>query len=165
MYSVNFSKTGGPEVLKYEKLSISDPKENEVLIKHSAIGLNFIDTYHRSGLYPVPLPSGIGLEGAGIIEKVGPSVKNFKEGDKVAYAAAPLGSYSTHRIYPTKNLVKVPDGRGTGYNPDLWYVSMKFKPIAECFINTSFSLGSEIDNFSYFKTSGPPVFEKFTEYI
>ncbi len=110
MYSINFSKTGGPEVLKYEKLSISEPKENEVLIKHSAIGLNFIDTYHRSGLYPVPLPSGIGLEGAGIIEKVGPSVKNFKEGDKVAYAAAPLGSYSTHRIYPTKNLVKVPDG-------------------------------------------------------
>ena len=110
MYSVNFSKTGGPEVLKYEELSISEPKESEVLIKHSAIGLNFIDTYHRSGLYPVPLPSGIGLEGAGIIEKVGPGVKNFKEGDKVAYAAAPLGSYSTHRIYQTKNLVKVPDG-------------------------------------------------------
>ena len=110
MYYINFSKTGGPEVLNYEKLSISEPKENEVLIKHSAIGLNFIDTYHRSGLYPVSLPSGIGLEGAGIIEKVGPSVKNFKEGDKVAYAAAPLGSYSTHRIYPTKNLVKVPDG-------------------------------------------------------
>ena len=110
MYSINFSKNGVPEVLKYEKLSISEPKENEVLIKHSAIGLNFIDTYHRSGLYPVPLPSGIGLEGAGIIEKVGPGVTNFKEGDKVAYAAAPLGSYSTHRIYPTKNLVKVPDG-------------------------------------------------------
>ena len=110
MYSINFSKTGGPEGLKYEKLSISEPKENEVLIRHSAIGLNFIDTYHRSGLYPVPLPSGIGLEGAGIIEKVGPGVTNFKEGDKVAYAAAPLGSYSTHRIYPTKNLVKVPDG-------------------------------------------------------
>ena len=110
MYSINFSKTGGPEVLKYEKLGISEPKASEVLIKHSAIGLNFIDTYHRSGLYPVPLPSGIGLEGAGIIEKVGPGVKNFKEGDKVAYAAAPLGSYSTHRIYPTKNLVKVPEG-------------------------------------------------------
>ena len=88
MYYINFSKTGGPEVLNYEKLSISEPKENEVLIKHSAIGLNFIDTYHRSGLYPVPLPSSIGLEGAGIIEKVGPSVKNFKEGDKVAYETA-----------------------------------------------------------------------------
>ena len=110
MNSINFSKTGGTEVLKYEKLSLSELKDDEVLIKHSAIGLNFIDTYHRSGLYPVPLPSGIGLEGAGIIEKIGPGIKNFKEGDKVAYAAAPLGSYSTHRIYPTKNLVKVPDG-------------------------------------------------------
>ncbi|RPG03439.1 MAG: quinone oxidoreductase [Pelagibacteraceae bacterium TMED246] len=110
MYSINFSKTGGPEVLKYEKLSISEPKDNEVLIKHSAIGLNFIDTYHRSGLYPVPLPSGIGLEGSGTIEKVGPGVKGFKEGDKVAYAAAPIGSYATHRIYPTKNLVKIPEG-------------------------------------------------------
>tara|TARA_Y100000816_G_scaffold83220_1_gene57016 strand:- start:14321 stop:15292 length:972 start_codon:yes stop_codon:yes gene_type:complete len=110
MYSINFSKTGGPEVLKYEKLSISEPKENEVLIKHSAIGLNFIDTYHRSGLYPVPLPSGIGLEGSGTIEKVGPGVKGFKDGDKVAYAAAPIGSYATHRIYPTKNLVKIPEG-------------------------------------------------------
>ena len=78
MHSINFSKTGGPEVLKYEKLSISDPKENEVLIKHSAIGLNYIDTYHRSGLYPVPLPSGIGLEGAGIIEKIYDSGVNRK---------------------------------------------------------------------------------------
>ena len=93
MHSVSFSKTGGPEVLEYKELKLEDPKSGEVLIKHSAIGLNFIDTYHRSGLYPVPLPSGIGLEGAGIIEKVGPDVSNFKEGDKVAYAAAPLGSY------------------------------------------------------------------------
>ena len=110
MHSVSFSKTGGPEVLEYKELKLEDPKSGEVLIKHSAIGLNFIDTYHRSGLYPVPLPSGIGLEGAGVIEKVGPDVSNFKEGDNVAYAAAPLGSYSTHRIYPTKNLVKVPEG-------------------------------------------------------
>jgi NADPH2:quinone reductase len=110
MHSVSFSKTGGPEVLEYKELKLEDPKSGEVLIKHSAIGLNFIDTYHRSGLYPVPLPSGIGLEGAGVIEKVGPDVSNFKEGDKVAYAAAPLGSYSSHRVYPTKNLVKVPEG-------------------------------------------------------
>ena len=68
MHSVSFSKTGGPEVLEYKELKLEDPKSGEVLIKHSAIGLNFIDTYHRSGLYPVPLPSGIGLEGAGIIE-------------------------------------------------------------------------------------------------
>ena len=110
MHSVSFSKTGGPEVLEYKEIKLEDPKSGEVLIKHFAIGLNFIDTYHRSGLYPVPLPSGIGLEGAGIIEKVGPDVSYFKEGDKVAYAAAPLGSYSSHRIYPVKSLVKVPDG-------------------------------------------------------
>ena len=94
MHYINFSKTGGPEVLKYEKLSISEPKENEVLIRHSAIGLNFIDTYHRSGLYPVPLPSGIGLEGAGIIEKVGPGVTNFKEGDKVDISISEIGTLS-----------------------------------------------------------------------
>ena len=109
MYSINFSKTGGPEVLKYEKLTLSEPKENEVLIKHSAIGLNFIDTYHRSGLYPVPLPSGIGLEGAGIIEKIGSKVVDFKIGDRVAYASMPIGSYSTHRIFPIQKLVKVPN--------------------------------------------------------
>ena len=72
MHSVSFSKTGGPEVLEYKELKLEDPKSGEVLIKHAAIGLNFIDTYHRSGLYTVPIPSGIGLEGAGVIEKVGP---------------------------------------------------------------------------------------------
>ena len=110
MYSVSFLKTGGPEVLEYKEIKLEDPKSEEVLIKHTAIGLNFIDTYHRSGLYPVPLPSGIGLEGAGVIQKIGKNVEDFKEGDKVAYAAAPLGSYSSHRIYPVKSLVKVPDG-------------------------------------------------------
>ena len=110
MKAIQISKTGGPEVLELKEINLNSPKSGEVLIKHSAIGLNFIDTYHRSGLYPVPLPSGIGLEGAGVIEKVGPDVLNFKEGDKVAYAAAPLGSYSSHRIYPTKSLIKVPDG-------------------------------------------------------
>ena len=110
MKAIQISKTGGPEVLELKEINLNNPKSGEVLIKHSAIGLNFIDTYHRSGLYPVPLPSGIGLEGAGVIEKVGPDVLNFKEGDKVAYAAAPLGSYSSHRIYPTKSLIKVPDG-------------------------------------------------------
>ena len=75
---------------------------------NKAIGLNYIDTYHRSGLYPVELPSNIGIEGAGIIEKIGPDVKDFNVGDKVAYASMPIGSYATHRIFPTKKLVKVP---------------------------------------------------------
>ena len=110
MEAIEIKKNGGPEVLELKDIKLEDPKEGEVLIKHSAIGLNYIDTYHRSGLYPLPLPSGIGLEAAGIIEKAGNNVSDFKEGDKVAYAAAPVGSYASHRIYPVKNLVKVPDG-------------------------------------------------------
>ena len=110
MKAVVISKTGGPEVLEIKDIKLDDPKDGEVLIKQSAIGLNYIDTYHRSGLYPLPLPSGIGLEASGVIEKVGKNVGNFKEGDKVAYAAAPIGSYASHRIYPVKSLVKVPDG-------------------------------------------------------
>ena len=114
MRAAEIKKTGGPEVIELKDIELSEPKSGEVLIKQVAIGLNYIDTYHRSGLYPVPLPSGIGLEGAGIIEKVGAGINGFKEGDKVAYAAAPIGSYSSHRIYPVKNLVKVPDGIDLG---------------------------------------------------
>ena len=110
MKAAEIKKTGGPEVLELKDIKISDPKSGEVLIKQVAIGLNYIDTYHRSGLYPVPLPSGIGLEGAGIIQKVGTDCDGFKEGDKVAYAAAPIGSYATHRIYPINSLVKVTEG-------------------------------------------------------
>ena len=107
---VKIEKTGGPEVLKLETINLEKPSEDEVTIEHKAIGLNFIDTYHRSGLYPVQLPSGIGSEGAGIIKYVGRKVKDFSIGDKVAYSGAPLGSYSSERNYPTKNLVKLPDG-------------------------------------------------------
>ena len=109
MKTIEIEKFGNSEVLKLKDIKLGEPNSDEVQIKHVAIGLNYIDTYHRSGLYPVPLPSGIGLEASGIIEKVGDKVKNFKVGDSVAYAAAPIGSYSTHRNYPTKNLVKVPN--------------------------------------------------------
>ena len=110
MKAVIISKTGGPEVLELKDIQLEDPKSGEVLIKNEAIGLNYIDTYHRSGLYPVELPSNIGIEGAGVIEKVGPDVNDFKVGDRVAYASMPIGSYSTHRIFATKKLVKVPEG-------------------------------------------------------
>tara|TARA_Y100000816_G_scaffold285632_1_gene265536 strand:+ start:57 stop:1028 length:972 start_codon:yes stop_codon:yes gene_type:complete len=109
MKAVTISKNGGPEVLELKEIKLEDPKSGEVLIKNEAIGLNYIDTYHRSGLYPVELPSNIGIEGAGVIEKIGTDEKNFKVGDKVAYASMPIGSYATHRIFPTKKLVKVPD--------------------------------------------------------
>ena len=107
---VKIDKTGGPEVLKLETVKLDKPDPKEVLIEHKAIGLNFIDTYHRSGLYPLELPSGIGGEGSGIIKEIGTKVKDFSVGDSVAYAGTPLGSYSTERNYPTKNLVKIPDG-------------------------------------------------------
>ena len=108
MIAIKIYKTGGPEVLKIEKINLGKPGPNEVLIEHVAIGLNFIDTYHRSGLYPVELPSGIGAEGSGIIKEIGLKVTKFSVGDHVAYSGPPLGAYSTQRIYPTKNLVKVP---------------------------------------------------------
>ena len=107
---VKIEKTGGPEVLKFETIELGKPGPEEVLIEHKAIGLNFIDIYHRSGLYPLELPSGIGGEGSGIIKEVGSKVKDFSVGDSIAYAGAPLGSYSSERNYPTKNLVKIPDG-------------------------------------------------------
>jgi NADPH2:quinone reductase len=108
MKAVKIKKNGGPEVLDLEEINLRKPIKDEVLIEHAAIGLNYIDTYHRSGLYPLMMPSGLGMEASGIIKEVGPDVSNFSVGDKVAYSAVPLGSYSSHRIYKTKNLVKVP---------------------------------------------------------
>ena len=108
MKAVKIKKNGGPEVLDLEEINLRKPIKDEVLIEHAAIGLNYIDTYHRSGLYPLMMPSGLGMEASGIIKEVGPDVSNFSVGDKVAYSALPLGSYSSHRIYKTKNLVKVP---------------------------------------------------------
>tara|TARA_Y100000590_G_scaffold354797_1_gene408216 strand:- start:14574 stop:15545 length:972 start_codon:yes stop_codon:yes gene_type:complete len=109
MKAVQVSKNGGPEVLELKDILLEKPKAEEVTIEHKAIGLNYIDTYHRSGLYPLTLPAGIGAEGAGVITDVGSNIKDFKVGDRVCYAGAPLGSYSTHRNYLTKNLVKIPD--------------------------------------------------------
>ena len=106
---VKIEKTGGPEVLKIETIELGETGPEEVLIEQKAIGLNFIDTYHRSGLYPLELPSGIGAEGSGIIKKIGSKVKDFSIGDRVAYAGVPLGAYSSERNYPTKNLVKIPE--------------------------------------------------------
>ena len=85
-------------------ISLEKPGPDQVTIEQKAIGLNYIDTYHRSGLYPLKLPIGLGLEGAGVVTDVGENVKEFKVGDKVSYAGIPLGSYSSHRNYPTKNL-------------------------------------------------------------
>jgi len=107
---VEIEKTGEAEVLKFKTIKLDKPNPDEVLIEHKAIGLNFIDIYHRTGLYPLELPSRIGGEASGTIKEIGSKVKDFSIGDKVAYAGTPLGSYSSHRNYPTKNLVKIPNG-------------------------------------------------------
>ena len=108
--SIIVKKNGGPEVLEINDVILEPPGPSEIRIKNLAIGLNYIDTYHRSGLYPIKLPHGIGLEGAGIIQEIGSQVKNFSKGDNVAYAAPPLGSYSEERNIPEKIAVKIPDG-------------------------------------------------------
>ena len=109
-YRFCLRKNGGPEVLEAELIDVPAPGEGEILIRHETVGLNFIDTYHRSGLYPLPLPSGIGNEGAGIVEAVGPGVDGFREGNRVGYFSGPLGSYATHRVIAAERVVKLPDG-------------------------------------------------------
>ncbi len=107
---VKIEKNGGPEVLQIENVKIGEPGPNDVLIETKAIGLNYIDTYHRSGLYPLSLPSGIGVEASGIIKKIGAKVKDLNVGDNIAYGGAPIGSYAEERIYPADKVVKIPDG-------------------------------------------------------
>lgn len=99
---------GGPEVLHWEEVEVGEPGPGEARVAHRAIGVNFIDIYHRSGLYPRPLPSGIGVEGAGIVEAIGPGVSHVAAGDRVAYERPP-GSYSQSRLCPADRLVKLPD--------------------------------------------------------
>jgi NADPH:quinone reductase len=106
--AIQFERTGGPEVLKCVDIELGAPAPGQVQLRHRAIGLNFIDCYYRSGLYPVTMPSGIGLEGSGVIEALGDGVKGFKVGDRVAYSGQPLGAYAEARNMPTHNLVKLP---------------------------------------------------------
>jgi len=109
-YAFTLTRTGGPEVLEAARIAVPSPGENEVLVRHEAVGLNFIETYHRSGLYPVPLPSGLGTEAAGVVEAVGEGVTGFREGNRVGYFTGPLGSYATHRVIHQDRLVKLPEG-------------------------------------------------------
>lgn len=107
---IQFSRHGGPEVLDYQDFVPAEPGPQEVRVKNEAIGLNFIDTYYRSGLYPPPaLPSGLGTEGAGVVDAVGSEVTGFRPGDRVAYATGPLGAYSEYHVLPAEHLVRLPD--------------------------------------------------------
>ena len=107
-HAIRFHQPGGPEVLRWEETSLPALQANEATVKHHAVGLNFIDIYHRTGLYPVPLPSGIGLEGAGVVEAVGSGVTDLKPGDRVAYAGGPIGAYAERRNIPADRLVPLP---------------------------------------------------------
>ena len=108
-HSIRIHETGGPEKLRWEEVEIGSPGPGEVLVRNTAVGLNYIDTYHRSGLYPMPLPFTIGMEGAGVVEKVGKKVAEFKGGDHVAYAN-PIGAYAEWLLRPAERLVKIPAG-------------------------------------------------------
>jgi NADPH2:quinone reductase len=108
--AIRFHKTGGPEVMQLEEVTVGEPAAGQARIRHTAIGVNFIDTYHRSGLYPMPMPSGLGSEGAGVVEAVGPGVTGLKAGDRVAYTGNPVGSYSESRLYAADRLVALPAG-------------------------------------------------------
>jgi NADPH2:quinone reductase len=107
--AIQFSRTGGPEVLELVDVEVGEPGPGEARVRNHAIGLNFIDVYFRSGLYPAPLPSGLGQEGAGVVEAVGEGVTHVKPGDRVAYAARPNGAYSELRVMPAAILVRLPD--------------------------------------------------------
>ena len=106
---IRFYEPGGPEVLRWESLPVGDPGPGEVRVRHVAVGLNFADTYFRSGLYPAALPAGMGVEAAGVVEAVGPGVTGFAPGDRVTYTGSPLGAYSSERVMEATHLIPLPD--------------------------------------------------------
>ncbi|MCB9959220.1 MAG: quinone oxidoreductase [Rhodospirillaceae bacterium] len=107
--AIRIHETGGPEVLRWEDVEVGDPGPGQIRVRHTFVGLNYIDTYHRSGLYPVELPSGIGLEAAGVVDKIGHGVSDLKVGDRVAYGVGPLGAYAEMRVMPADRAVALPD--------------------------------------------------------
>tara|TARA_B100001057_G_scaffold399159_1_gene410002 strand:- start:190 stop:1164 length:975 start_codon:yes stop_codon:yes gene_type:complete len=106
--SIIIKRNGGPEVLELQDINVGSPGPKEIKVTNLAIGINYIDTYHRSGLYPLTLPSGVGLEAAGKVDEIGPEVNEFNVGDDIAYASMPIGAYSQQRIIPSKIAVKLP---------------------------------------------------------
>lgn len=109
-FAIRFHATGGPEVLAAEAITVGEPGPGQVRVRHEAVGLNFIDTYFRTGLYPLDLPGGLGNEAAGVVEAIGDGVADFRAGDRVGYFTGPVGAYATHRLAEADRLVKIPDG-------------------------------------------------------
>src|SRR5258706_5410543 len=110
MKAIRFSKAGGPEVLSLEEVDLAAPAPGQVRVRHTAIGVNFIDTYHRTGLYPLPMPSGLGMEAAGVVEALGANVTSLKQGDRVGYCSGPIGAYAQANNVSAERLVKLPSG-------------------------------------------------------
>jgi len=108
--AIRIARFGGPEVMEWQQVDLPEPGPGEARVRHAAIGLNFIDTYHRSGLYPLELPAGLGLEAAGVVEALGSGVKGFEPGDRVAYVGPPPGAYAQARNLPASRLVRLPAG-------------------------------------------------------
>jgi NADPH:quinone reductase len=108
--AIRIHKQGGPEVMQWEDVQVGDPGAGEARVRHKAIGLNYLDTYQRSGLYKIALPSGMGNEGSGVVEAVGPGVTHVKAGDRVAYTGGPVGAYAEVRNMPAERLVVLPEG-------------------------------------------------------
>jgi len=110
MKAIRIHETGGPEVLRLEEITLPEPGQGQARVRHTAIGVNFIDTYHRTGLYKLPLPSGLGVEAAGVVEAVGPGVAHVRAGDRVAYVSRPPGGYAEAALVPAERLVRIPEG-------------------------------------------------------
>jgi NADPH:quinone reductase len=109
-HAIRIHQPGGPEVMQWEEITTGDPGPGQARVRHTAVGVNYIDTYHRSGLYKLPMPTGLGSEAAGVVEAVGQGVTDIKPGDRVAYSGGAPGSYAEVRVMPVDRLVKVPDG-------------------------------------------------------
>ena len=107
---VRMAAQGKPDVLKAEEVLLPEPAAGEAVVRQTAVGVNYLDVYHRSGYYPLPVPSSVGSEAAGVVERVGPGVTEVKAGDRVAYAGGAPGSYASHRLVPAARLVHIPDG-------------------------------------------------------
>lgn len=131
MKAIQFAETGGPEVMKLVDVAVGDPGPGQARVRHTVIGVNFIDTYHRSGLYPMQLPAGLGMEAAGIVEAVGEGVSHVKAGDRVIYFANPPGAYATHRVMDARPLVKLPDSVSEEQAAALWLKACTVESLVE----------------------------------
>jgi NADPH2:quinone reductase len=131
MKMIQIEAQGGPDVMRLVEGQAGEPLFGQALVRHTAIGVNFIDTYHRSGLYPLPLPSGIGMEAAGVVEAVGEGVRHLVPGDRVVYFGNVPGAYATHRVVPAQQLVKLPDAVSSEQAAALWLKACTVESLVE----------------------------------